>query len=71
MCVEVPQGTEVMIFSHFKYSSFEIIHISTGAKQKIQQKLLWHITVLMHSHISLQSKQQVISHLHPHRMSTG
>jgi len=56
-----------MTFSHFKYSSFVFIHTSTGA----QQKMLWHITVLMHSHISLESEQQVVSHLQPHRMSTG
>jgi len=43
MCVEVPQGTEVMTFSHFKHSSFEFIHSSTGAKQKISTK-----TVMAH-----------------------
>jgi len=38
MCVEVPQGTEVMTFSQFKHSSVEFIHTSTGAKQKIPTK---------------------------------
>jgi hypothetical protein len=67
MFVEVPQGTGVMTFSYFKHSSSEFIHTSTGAKQKIPTK-----TVMAHyCHISLQSEQQVVSHLHPQRMSTG
>jgi len=43
MYVEVPQDTEVMTFSCFKHSSFEFIHTSTGAKQKIPTK-----TVMAH-----------------------
>ena len=38
MCVEVPHSTKVMTFSHFKCSSFEFIHTSIGAKQKIPTK---------------------------------